>query len=408
MIRPARHRLCILTQFWPPEMGAPQGRLSELGEQLLDKGWAVETLTALPNYPTGRIFEGYDVIRPSVEWVGRIRTVRVPIWPSKGGVAKRIASYFSFVAAASYWGPRLGTRPDLLYVESPPLFILYAAWYLARRWRCPYVLNVSDLWPESAVRVGVLPRRHPATRLAERLERRGYEKAAGVTGQSIGIVEGVLARAPQTKTCIITNGVEPSRFASEKADPEARTLLGREPGPIFVFAGLLGLAQGLDQILDVAKRLPPDLPGRFVLIGDGPVRERLAARIRDERIGRVRLIPPQPRDRIPAILASADAAVVTIGMTMPGMVPAKTYEAMAAALPIIMVGDGEPVDRVLGAGCGIGVAPGDLEGLEQAVTRIIRDPELRRKLGRNGRDAAETTYSRSKIVTALSEFLQAV
>src|SRR6185503_5568823 len=88
-------RLCILTQYFPPEMGAPQARLSELGERLIDRGFEVEALTALPNYPTGKVLDGYDPYKPIVEMIGRIRTVRVPLWPSKSGFAKRVASYFS-------------------------------------------------------------------------------------------------------------------------------------------------------------------------------------------------------------------------------------------------------------------------------------------------------------------------
>jgi glycosyltransferase involved in cell wall biosynthesis len=147
------------------------------------------------------------------------------------------------------------------------------------------------------------------------------------------------------------------------------------------------------------------LPGRFVLIGDGPVREHLTARIRNERIARVRLVAPQPRECIPGILAAADAAVITLGMSIPGAVPSKIYEAMAAGLAVIIVADHEPVDRVVDAECGIGVPPGDLDRLEQAVTRLIRHPELRDRLGRNGRHVAETTYDRRKIAAILSEFL---
>jgi glycosyltransferase involved in cell wall biosynthesis len=172
---------------------------------------------------------------------------------------------------------------------------------------------------------------------------------------------------------------------------------------VLVFAGLLGHAQGLDQILDVAKRVPI---GRFVLIGEGPMREHLEARIATELIHRVRLIPPQPRDRIPAILGSADAALITLGMSIPGAVPSKIYEAMAAGLPIIIVADGEPVDRVLRAECGIGVRPNDLDALEKAVVRLCSDRGLRAKLGEAGRHAAETTYDRSKIAEKLSDFLQ--
>src|SRR5690242_3984481 len=105
-------RLCILTQYYPPEMGAPQARLSELAERLLDAGWEVEVLTALPNYPTGKVFESYAGIAPVIEKVGRITTVRVPLYTAKTGFVKRLGSYFSFVAAAIWYGPRLCQRPD--------------------------------------------------------------------------------------------------------------------------------------------------------------------------------------------------------------------------------------------------------------------------------------------------------
>jgi glycosyltransferase involved in cell wall biosynthesis len=401
-------RLCILTQYFPPEMGAPQARLSELGERLIDRGWQVEALTALPNYPVGRVAEDYDPTRAVVERVGRIRTIRVPLLPSKGGFAKRIATYFSFAGSAAALGPSHAERPDLLWVESPPLFIAYGAWALAARWRCPYVFNVSDLWPESAVRMGVVSADGLPTRLAARLETAAYRRAAGVTGQSRGIIEGVAAKAPQTPTCLVTNGVVASRFGPERADDAARALLGPEPGPVFVYAGLLGLAQGLDQILDAAKRLPPEVPGRFVLVGDGPVREALEARLRQEGIDRVRIVPPQPRERIPAILGAADAAIVTLGMSIPGAVPSKIYEAMAARLPIVLVADGEPAARVRDAGCGLAVDPGDVDGLVAAIRAVATDPERAAAFGAAGRRAAETIYDRDRTADALSAFFERV
>jgi glycosyltransferase involved in cell wall biosynthesis len=404
-------KLCILTQYFPPEMGAPQARLSELGERLIDCGWDVEALTALPNYPTGRVFEGYDPMVPVVESVGRIRTVRVPLYTSKGGFVRRVRSYFSFVRSAKKHGPRLAARPDLLWVESPPLFIGYAAMNLARRWRCPYVFNVSDLWPESAIRMGVV-RPGLLTALASRLERKLYCRAAGVTGQSQEIIEGVLRSAPGTKTEVITNGVEPSRFGKQHATPEARALIGagEDPesvnGPIFIFAGLLGLAQGLDQLLDFVKHSTCPSPPRFVLVGEGPRREHLEARIREEGIRRVRLLPPQPREKIPALLAAADAAVISLGMSIPGAVPSKIYEAMASELPILLIADGEAARRVTDAECGLVVAPNDASGLAAAACRLAGDAELRRRLGAAGRRAAETDYDRRRIAERLDRFLR--
>jgi glycosyltransferase involved in cell wall biosynthesis len=402
-----RRRLCILTQYFPPEMGAPQARLSELGERLIDFGWEVEALTALPNYPSGKVFDGYGIRKPVIEEIGRIRTVRVPLYTAKSGFTKRLRSYFSFAASASRYGPRLCQRPDLLYVESPPLFIGYAARYLSWRWNCPFVFNVSDLWPESAIRMGIVKAGF-ATRMAERLEQKLYRKAAGVTGQSAEIIASVRRCVPSVHAEIITNGVDPDRFGRGRTDTAARELLGREPGPIFIFAGLLGLAQGLDQVLDLAAALPLDVPGRFVLVGEGPAREHLAERIGRERISRVRIIPAQPRERIPALLAASDVALITLGMSIPGAVPSKIYEAMATSLPILLVADGEPAGRVAEADCGLAVAPGDVTGMQAAFARFAIDGELRNRLGAAGRRAAETTYDRTQIAARLDQFLSSL
>ncbi len=400
-------RLLLLTQYFPPEMCAPQVRLSELGERLIDRGWQVEALTAIPNYPTGRIFSQYSRWRPCREQIGRIETVRVPLLPARTGFIKRLVSYFSFVFSACWYGPRMCARPDIMLVESPPLFIGYAARYLAWRWECPYTFNVSDLWPESAIRMGIL-RPGFATRLAERLELSLYRQASAVTGQSEEIIAAVRKRVPETPNEVITNGVAPSRFGKAKANPAITTLLGDEPGPIFIYAGLFGLAQGLDQLLDIAAAWPDNNPGRFVLVGDGPARELIQDRIRDEGLTRVRVLPAQPREDIPALLAAADVAFISLGMSIPGAVPSKIYEAMASSLPIVLIADGEPARRVERAGCGLVVAPGHTEEARQACLELACDPSLREQLGAAGRRAAEQDYNRETIAQRLDVFLARV
>jgi glycosyltransferase involved in cell wall biosynthesis len=388
-------------------MGAPQARLSELGERLVDAGWEVEVLTALPNYPTGKIFTSYDPRAAVVEQVGRLRTIRVPLYTAKTGFLKRLRSYFSFVASAKRHGPRHCRRPDLLFVESPPLFIGYAARSLAKRWKCPYVFNVSDLWPESAIRMGVV-KPGLATRLAERLELKLYRYAAAVTGQSSEIIDSVRQRSAGTLTAVITNGVDPDRFGRQFADNAARELLGGELGPIFIFAGLLGHAQGLDQILDIAASMPADKPGRFVLVGEGPERQHLEERIARESIPRVRIVAAQPRERVPALLAEADVALISLGMAIPGAVPSKIYEAMASSLPILLIAEGEPARRIEKAACGISVRPGDLASAREAVHRLAGDAAFRERLGAAGRQAAETDYNRNEIGRKLDQFLRSL
>ena len=398
-------RLLILSQYFPPEMGAPQARLSELGEGLVDRGWEVEVLTALPNYPTGRVFAGYRGWRGRSEQVGRLRVGRVPLWPAKSGIPARLVCYLSFAASAAFHGPRLMAPPDLVLAESPPLSIGLAARSLCRRWRCPYALNVSDLWLESFIWVGAL-RPGLVIRTAERYATGLYRGALAITGQSEEIVAHVVARAPGIPAAVITNGVDPARFGAARATAGARALLGPEPGPVFVFAGLLGIAQGLDAVLDLAAALPAAAPGRIVLVGDGPLRERLARRIEGEGIGRVRLVPPQPREAVPALLAAADAALVSLGTVLPGAVPSKIYEAMASALPILLIAGGEAARRVDEAGCGLTAPPGDGAAIRAAFDRLAADPALRRRLGDAGRRAAETVYHRDRIAARLDRFLR--
>jgi glycosyltransferase involved in cell wall biosynthesis len=143
-----------------------------------------------------------------------------------------------------------------------------------------------------------------------------------------------------------------------------------------------------------------------VLIGDGPVRQHLAERIERESIRRVRLLPPQPRHRVPALLAGADVAVISLSTSIPGSVPSKIYEAMASALPILMIAEGEASRRVSDARCGICVRPGDLEGAVSAFRRLAAEAQLRAQLGQSGRIAAETQYNRNRIASQLDQFLK--
>lgn len=386
-------------------MGAPQARLSELGEKLIDLGWEVEALTALPNYPTGKIFKEYSFWRTRTETIGRIRTARVPLYPAKRGFVRRLISYFSFAASASLNGKRLLPRPDVMLVESPPLFIGYAARFLAWRWKCPYVFNVSDLYPETAVRMGML-KEGTALRMAEHLEKTLYEHAVGITGQSDEIVEGIRKHVPDKPIAVITNGVDLSRFGKDKADDFSRDLLGPEPGPIFVYAGLMGLAQGLEQLIDLASSLPDHVPGRLVLVGEGPARETLRARLKANPNSRVRILDPLPYNRIPALLAASDVAIISLGMSIPGAVPSKIYEAMASGLPILLLAEGEPARRVEAAACGIIVKPGNLEEAIEAYCKLATDKELRQRLGTSGRETAIALYDRRMIAGRLNDFIR--
>jgi colanic acid biosynthesis glycosyl transferase WcaI len=398
-------RLLVLTQYFPPEIGAAQTRLFELGKELSSLSWDVEVLTALPNYPTGRVFNGYSLRKPMKEVVGRISVVRVPLRPAQKGFINRLICYYSFVMSAIRWGKKLCKKPDVLFVESPPIFIGLAAVSLSKHWGVPFVFNVSDLWPESAKSMGIVKNR-ALLNLAERLELSYYRRAALVTGTADEIISSVRQRS-STPAEVITNGVNIERFGPQYADDEARALLGTKDRITFVYAGVMGVAQGLDRILDVAARVRDLDQVQFILIGEGAERESLKRRVEVEELHNVQVLGPQPKERIPALLAAADGVFNVLKFSIPGAVPSKIYEAMAAGLPILFGGEGEGARRILEANAGMVAAYDDITALEDGIRKLATQPALRQQFGSAGRLAAEKVYSRKEIAKRLHELLLA-
>src|SRR3989442_3054446 len=398
-------KLTILTQYYPPEVGAPQGRLSGLAAAFQRRGHAVTVLTAMPNYPTGRVYPGYGgVLRREVR--DGVRVIRTFVFPTqKADFLRRLSSYFSFVFASAAVGTVFLERPDYLIVESPPLFLGLAGAWLSWVKRCRMIFNVSDLWPESAVRLGVLRPEGLAYRLSGWLERFCYRRAALVTGQTRAIVGDIAARFPWCRTYHLSNGVNDRVFPPDRRTAEARAALGPTDACIAFYAGLHGLAQVLDRVLDAAAVLA-DTPLRFVLMGDGPTKADLVRQAWERGLNNVDFLDARPTSEVPPLLAAADVVVVPLVTHLPGATPSKLYEAMASGRPVVLVAEGEPATIVREQEAGLVVAPGDIGGLSGALRTLSHDPNLRRALGGNGRRAAERLFNQVEIDARFVAFLE--
>ena len=398
-------RFAILSQYYPPEMGAPQARLSELAARFLERGHEVHVLTAMPNYPRGRIEPGCGGLLRREERDG-VRVVRTAIYPTKS-VAKvpRLTSYFSFVASSLVLGAFTLPRADYLLTESPPLFLGVSGFLLSRLHGARWIFNVSDLWPEGAVEMGIVSE-GPALRAARALEAFCYRRAWLVSGQSRGILENVESRFPEVRTHHLSNGVDTSLFHPAVAPARRRLGLAGEGECVAVYAGLHGIAQGLDQVLEAAARLADLDRLRIVLVGDGPEKEELTARARGLGLANVRFLDPLPRAAMPELLASADVAIACLRQTLLGAVPSKIYEAMGAGRPLVLVAEGEPAAIVRRTGAGLSVAPGDVDGLAAALRRLAESPGERREMGARGRRVAEEEFDRRRIADRFIDLLE--
>ena len=379
-------RVVLLTHYFPPEVGAPQARLYELASRTAAAGHTVTVVTGFPNYPTGVVPPSYRGHFRMEESMDGVRVVRTSVYatPNRGFV-RRILNHLSF-AASSLTAVRKVGPADVLFVESPPLFTGLAALGYRRLKRAPYVFNVSDIWPESAVQLGALRNRW-AVRLGEMLEMHLYRRAARVSVVTPGMVERLAARGvPREKLFLLTNGVDTDVYRPMPANAELARKLGLEGRKVFLYAGTHGMAQGLDVVLEAARRTA-DPSVLYVLAGEGAEKEALMKKAAAQRITNALFVPNQPKSLMPDLLNLAYATVVPLKKLdlFKSALPSKMFESMASAKPIVASVWGEAADLVERAGCGVVVAPEDPVALNQAVEKLAADPQLARELGDKGR-----------------------
>jgi len=403
-------KLLILTQYYPPETGAPQNRLSDLAQRLHLRGVEVTILTAMPNYPKMEIFEGYQGHSFIKETIQQITVYRTKIYVSKSKkILARLRNYFSFVWSSALASGQLASRYDYLLCESPPLFLGYSAMYLARKKKAKLIFNVSDLWPESAEKLGVVT--NPwLLKLAYNLEAKCYRKAFLVTGQTQGICEDIRMRFPKVNTYWLPNGADLDFYNPiEIDDKKWRDKHGFESGEfIILYAGILGLAQGLEIIPKAAEYFRQDAHIRFVLLGAGPESTKLQALIEAKELKNVTLLPPVLKEEMPAILKSVNAAVIPLRKLelFKGAIPSKIFEAMAMNLPILLGVDGESRQLFIEQGqCGLYFEPEQETELVKVIKQLVEQPELAKKLGDNGRQFVLQHFNRSTIAQNFLNFI---
>lgn len=398
-------KFCILTQFYKPEMGAPQARLSELAYFLSKSGYEVTILTAMPNYPTGKIFDGYNKFFYQ-ERIDDIEVIRSFIFPSKSiRLIPRLLSYLSFVISSLIAGLKYLNKPDIIMTESPPLFLGISGFLISKVYGAKWIYNVSDLWLEAALETGMI-KDGPSLKVLKYLESLFYKNAWFITGQSNEIVEKIKLKRLNPVVYKLSNGVDVDKYKPSMEKSLVKNNLTIKECSI-VYAGLHGIAQGLDQILKVANLAQKYKNNfKFILIGDGPEKSNLLEKSKKLNLKNVEFRDPLSREEIPSILSNSDIAIIPLKQYIPGAVPSKLYEAMALKVPVLFIGVGEPAEIVQISNCGIDVKPNDINGIYNALKRLALNENLRLSMGENGRKTVIKKFNRKIILTNFVNFLK--
>ncbi len=392
-------RFLILSQYYPPEVGAPQVRLPAFARALMNRGHDVEVVTALPNYPQGRIFDGYGGRPARTEEIDGVRVRRVWLHAATGSGIGRMLNYLTF-SATSLPGMASMRRPDILFVESPPPTLAITGWMVAKRWGAPMVLNISDLWPDSALQLGLL-QEGPAAHAMSRLEAWAYRHSDLITAVTEGIRTVLTSKkqVPADKVLFLPNGVDTHLFAPMAPDARIRSELDLPEQPIVLLAGTLGYGQGVDVVLRAAAQLR-DRAITFLIAGGGSDVRRLMA-LRDAlALDNVRFLGARPVGDVASLYSLATVALVTLrrASVTDGARPSRTLAAMACAKPVVYSGAGEGARMLIDANAGVVVPPEDPQALALAITSLLAEPARAEEMGRNGRRFVEREFSWDALV----------
>lgn len=391
-------RILFLSENFPPETNAAATRVYERACYWVKWGHSVTVITQAPNFPEGRLYDGYANRWRHVEDVSGIRVVRVKtfIAPNKG-VVRRSLDFLSFMVTGVIAGLR-EPAPDVVAATSPQFFAAVGGWVLAALRARPFVFELGDLWPASIAAVGVL-RQGLLLGLIEKLELFLYRRAEAVVALTGAFKANLAHRGiDPKKIAVVPNGVDVWRYGPGDRDADFAREWNLAGKFVVGYIGTHGMAHGLANVLDAAQRLKDRDDVRLLLVGAGAERDALIADANRRKIENVIFMPPQPKDSMPRVWRLCDVALVHLKAdpVFAGVIPSKMFEAMACGLPLLLAApEGEATRIVAGTGAGVCVAPGDPAALADAVARLADDATTRAAMAKKGL-AAAPQFSRER------------
>jgi glycosyltransferase involved in cell wall biosynthesis len=386
-------KILYVSQYFPPEMGAPAARAVELARHWVRAGHDVTVLTGFPNHPTGVVPAEWRprlhnlVYRENIEGIRVVRTWLLPLPNRKAH--ERMLNYGSFCVSAAWRGMEI-PRPDVVIATSPQLLVGLAGWWISFWKRTPFVFEVRDLWPESLSAVGMGSEDSLLHRVLGKIAGFLYRKSSRIVVVTPAFKTHLLKHwhLPGKKISIIENGVESWLFSPDRCDPELKAQLGLSNKLVVGYIGTMGLAHGLDTLIDAAsilQRVDPRVA--FLLVGEGADKERIRATVRSRGLGNVCFVDQQPREAIPAFICVSDACLVLLKKTelFKTVIPTKMLEFMSCARPVILGVDGQARQILEEARAGVVIEPENTAALVEAIKTLAGNDAARRAFGTNAR-----------------------
>jgi len=404
--------ILFLTDNFPPEVNAPASRTYEHCREWVRLGQKVTVIAGAPNFPKGRVFDGYRNRLFSREQMDGIEVIRVWTYiTANEGFLRRSLDYASFMIAAILASFAV-RKTDVIVATSPQLFTACAGFLVRLAKRRPFVFELRDLWPESIRTVGAM-KNSRVLGMLEGLELFLYRRAAHIVSVTHAFRENLISRGiPGEKITVTTNGADLARFQPRARDEALAEELGLAGKIVAGYVGTHGMAHGLSTLLAAATRVRA-VPGgrdvRFLFLGDGAEKAALKAEAASRQLDNVLFIDTVPRDQVARYWSLIDISVIHLKRTplFETVIPSKLFECMAMGVPVLHGVAGESARIVEREQAGIVFEPENDSALAGHILELANDPARRADFGRKGVEAARR-YDRKELAADMLETLRMV
>lgn len=390
--------ILFLTDNFPPEGNAPATRTYEHATHWVRMGHKVTIITCAPNFPDGKLFEGYKNAWYQTHKHDGIKVVRVKTYiTANEGTFKRILDYMSFMVAAFFAGI-FQKKPDIIIATSPQFFCACAGWLLSVLKRKPFVFELRDIWPASITAVGAMKHSF-VIRMIEKIELFLYRRADSIITVTHAFKGELISRGIDSKKIdVVLNGVELSLYEPfVNKDPDLLKVYELETKFIVGYIGTHGMAHGLEHIVGVAEFLKAYENIRFIFVGGGAERKKIIALVKEKKLKNVIFIDRQEKKVMPKIWSLCDISLVPLinKDLFRTVIPSKIFECMAMGIPIVMsVPEGEATAIIRETNSGLVVESENVEQIANAILSLYGNNGLYERVQNCSMEAAPL-YSRA-------------
>lgn len=397
----------FITHYFAPDAGAAANRLTRLARALQHRGHDISVLTTMPHYPRGVIPPEYRGRLSMVEDMDGIRVIRAWLWATPSPkIRARLLSQLSFMLTCAIRGSFL-PRPDVIFVESQPIFSALAGWWVSKMKRRPYVINISDYWPEYLVVSGVAKESGFTYRIFKALANLTQRDASGVVAMLddlLAKVEARLGKRPRSR--VIHNAVDLALFNPQTDDRPFRQKYALGDARYITFLGVLGPHIDLETMLAAARRIQRD-GVQFLFIGAGAQMKALQEALRQPDLAHCRHIEWVDYADVPGFWAASYIHFWALHHNELDRMrfQAKLYEALASGTPTVIAVDGLMSQVLDPNAAGVTVPPADVDALVRALERLLDDPDYHGRISQNARRYAEAHFDPNNTVDAYEALL---